>query len=167
MKELVKVANPYSDNELAFDENTGRYYLTLAGCKALFDICPIKSDAVVVRRSKETSRLIYNYIYNHCNTNNRDAVEYLLNYTENGREFLKQVLAIQVEADFTTGMNTLGKLPAINVATGQTLDREQMRINQVCLQAEEEMDNSTYYFGGINILYAGIFPSAVFLAIRG
>jgi len=162
---LVKVANPYNDNELEFNQTTGRYQLTLAGVKSLFDVCPIRSDAVVLRRASETSRLIYNYILGRCYSGNQEIVRYLLNYTENGRAFLKEVLAIQVEADFNTGLNSLGKLPAINVANGQTLDREQIRLNQVCVQAEDEIRLSQTFFAGINLLYQAPYNQAVYQLI--
>lgn len=165
-KELVKVANPYSDEELEFNEKTGRYQLTLAYTKALFDVCPIKSDSVVERRIKDTSRLVYNYIYNHSHTANRNIVEYLLNHTENGRDFLKEVFSIQVESDFTTGINTLGKLPGVNVSTGQVLDREIIRQNQICVEAENEIRLSQNYFAGINLLYIAPYPARIYQFVR-
>jgi len=164
---LVKVSNPYDDQELEYNNETGRYQLTLAYVKSLFDVCPIKNDSVVRRRIKETSRLIYNYIYGRCYSGNKQVVYYLLNNTENGRKFLKEVFAIQIESDFTTGINSLGKLPAVNMSTGQIIERDVIRMNQICVQAEDEIRESQNYFAGINILYQAPYPYAVQLLVRG
>lgn len=151
-EKIVKLENPIDDHALEFNTDTGRYQLTLAYAKTLFDVFPIKSDQVAKRRIKETSRLVYNYILGRCYTGNRTLVNYLLNNTENGRRFLKEVLSLQVEADFTTGINSLGKMPAINMSTGHVIDRNMIKENQLCVAAADEIAESQNYFCGINLL---------------
>ena len=159
---ITKVENPYNDESLEWNEQTGRYQLTLAYAKTLFDVFPIKSDQVAKRRLKETSRLVYNYILGRCYTGNRTLVNYLLNHTENGRRFLKEVLSLQVEADFTTGINSLGKMPAINMSTGHTIERTMIKENQLCVAATDEIEQSANYFCGINLLLQCAYPYTVY-----
>lgn len=161
--EIKKVETPYDDHGLEWNKDTGRYQLTIEEVKTLFDEMPIKSDSVVKRRIKDTSRLIYNYILGRCYTGNRTLVEWLLNHTENGRKFLKEVLAIQIESDLTTGINSLGKLPTV-MPSGQQFDRDVVRANQICIQCEDEIRQSQNYFCGINLLYQAPYPYAVYLA---
>lgn len=161
-EKIVKLENPINDHTLEFNNETGRYQLTLEEAKTLFDVFPIKSDAVAKRRIKECSRLVYNYILGRCYTGNRTLVNYLLNHTENGRRFLKEVLSLQVEADFTTGINSLGKMPAINMSTGHIIERNMIKENQLCVAATDEIENSPNYFCGINLLLQCAYPYTVY-----
>ena len=162
---ITKVENPYNDESLEWNEETGRYQLTLAYAKTLFDVFPIKSDQVAKRRLKETSRLVYNYILGRCYTGNKTLVNYLLNNTENGRKFLIEVLSIQAEADFLTGLNSLGKMPTINMANGQYLDRNMVQQNQLCVAASDEIEESQNYFCGINLLYQAPYNYGIYMFV--
>lgn len=159
--EIVKKISE-NDHSLEFNKETGRYQLTLEFVKTLFDEMPVKSDSVVKRRIKDTSRLVYNYILGRCYTGNRALVNYLLNETENGKKFLKEVMAIQIESDLLSGLNSLGKLPTINMSTGQIFDRNQVRINQLCVQCEDEINESQNYFAGINLLYQAPYNAIIY-----
>lgn len=161
-EKIVKLESPIDDHALEFNKDTGRYQLTLEEAKTLFDVFPIKSDAVAKRRIKECSRLVYNYILGRCYTGNRTLVNYLLNNTENGRRFLKEVLSLQVEADFTTGINSLGKMPAINMSTGHVIDRNMIKENQLCVAAADEIAQSQNYFCGINLMLQCPYPYSVY-----
>lgn len=161
--EIKKIDKPYSDDDLFYNENTGRYQLTIAQVKSLVDVCPIKSDSVLERRSKDTARLVYNFIFSRCHTANKKLVNYLLNNTENGRNFLKEVMSIQMEADLMTGINSIGKLSTVNVQSGQIIDRNAMGINRLCVDCEEEIKQSQNYFCGINIIYQAPYPYNVYV----
>ena len=71
-------------------------------------------------------------------------------------------MSIQIESDLTTGINSLGKLPTINLGNGQTFDRDVVRANQLCVQCEDEVWQSQNYFCGINLLYQAPYNAAVY-----
>ncbi len=161
MKTIEILKNPYDDEKLIYNNETGRYELTMEEAKTLFDVMPIKNDSVLKRRLKDNSRLVYNYLVNHSNTANRQVINFMLNRTENGRKFIYAVLMAQIESDLEYATNSLGKMPTVNVQSGQVMDRYLVRENMLCLNAENEIDDSVNYFG-FNICYAEPYPTSIF-----
>lgn len=152
----VNKVEPYSDELLKWDEVNKRYELAFEYVKANFDT-NFRDDKVLKRRITKNSRVVYNFIYYRSNTKNRVVVEWLLNKTKEGREFLLQALSSQFEADVESGYNDLGDVAPINVANGNIIDRNQIIANQVSTNTEQIIDDNSRYFG-INIVYQAQFP---------
>lgn len=159
MKTLHKI-KPYSDSKLNWNEETQKYELTLQYCKREFDN-NFADDEVLKKRIKENTRLIYRFIKYRVASFNRRVVDSVLTNTEEGRNFIFEMLSTQMSADVETGYNDLGKTPAINVANGQIIDRNQLWINQVTIETEQVFDSSDSYFG-FRIGYQAPFPPIYF-----
>lgn len=162
MKTLTTISH-YDDDNLKFNEITGRYELTIQYCKDNFE-ATFKNDNVLQRRIKLNSQVVYNYIAIHVATVNKPVVDFLLNKTKQGRDFLLELLSAQMYADIQTGYNDLMFQPAVNF-NGQDKDRAQIRANSLCVAAEEIFEHSDNYFG-IRISYQGQFPYPYFLKLR-
>ena len=163
MKKL-KTITPYSDDSLTYDETTKKYYLTLDFCKAEFDP-NFRDDAVLEKRIRKNTRVIYNFIHSRINNSNTQIVDFIITNTQEGRDFMLKLLETQMEADVDNGFNDLSLTPAINVSNGQIIDREEIRRNLVTVEVENLFYNSAKYLG-INISYAGPFPPATLLYLR-
>lgn len=162
MRSLTIISH-YDDNNLKWNEKTGRYELTPQYCKDNFDDT-YKDDKVLERRIKLNSQVVYNYFNLHCATVNKPVISFLLNRTKEGRDFLLEVLAAQQYADIQTGYNDLLFQPAINF-NGQDKDRTQLRLNSLCVAAEQVIEDSDSYFG-VRITFQGQFPWPYFVFIR-
>jgi len=160
MKTLNTIT-PYSDNDLTFDESLGMYLLTIQKVKSVYDN-NFQDDQTLLRRIKKNSRKVYNFIYYRGFSANKKAITFLLNRTKEGREFILNVLLEQMEADLESGYNDLSSSPAINVSNGQTIDREHLAQNQVSVDTEQLIENSTYYFG-VPITLRAPFPWRYYL----
>ena len=147
MKDLIILEKPQDNEFLEWNNDTMRYQLKLSYVKSLRDVLPYKSDKVAQQRIKQTSLRVYNYIVNHSNSANRQVLDFLLNKTENGKEFLKEVLTSQIEADMEYGYNDLMVRPALNASTNSMLDRDAIRLNAISLETEEIINDSVGYFG--------------------
>lgn len=156
MKELNVISKPYDDDNLVFNESTGRYELTLQYLKDNFG-SSYKNDGEAKRRIKLNSQVVYYYINLHTASYNRQVVNFLLHKTKQGREFLKEILSAQIYADLQSGYNDLIFNPAVSF-TGQDKDRNEIRRNSLCVAAEDIFTSSEAYFG-INIGYLGCFPA--------
>ena len=149
---------------MIWNETNNRYILTKEYFKNEFD-SNYTDDAVLERRLKENSRLIYSFIRSRVNSYNRRVVDFVLNSTEEGKEFIKELLTLQIQADNETGFNDLVLTPQINVSNGQISDRNEFFKNQVCVAVEQEFDNSDAYFG-FRIGYQAPFPAIYFTLLR-
>lgn len=159
----ITVAQPYNNNDLVFNEETGRYELTMEYVKANFEIT-FKDDGILQKRITKNSRRIYNYLYSRGYSFNNPIITFFLNKTENGRRFLVDVLSSQMEADLLTSFNDLGITPAVT-SNAQMLDRNQMRANLVCVDVEEMVDNNNEYFG-FNLFISSQLPATLFTFVR-
>lgn len=165
MTQLKIISHPEGNDFLEWNTETDRYQLKLSYVKTLRDVMPYKSDRVAQQRIKQTSLRVYNYIFAHSNTANRQVVNFLLKRTENGRKFLKEVLTAQIEADMEYGYNDLMVRPVINAANGQEGDRDTFRLNAISLECEELINDSVGYFG-FNICYLPVYPWSLFNLVR-
>ena len=152
----LKYITPYSDDSLKYDEDLNQYYLTREYCKSAYNTT-FKNDQILDRRIDENSDLVYDFIFSRVNSSNVQVVEKILSSTEQGRAFMFKLLSIQMEADIETGYNDLTLQPAVNVANGQVIPREELQRNQVVVRVEQLLDQSARYLG-INIWYAAKFP---------
>lgn len=155
---------PFSDNDLHYNEETGRYELTPEYVKNTFEI-PYKSDKVLLKRIKETSRLVYHWIFAHSNTANRQVINFLIHRTKNGRTFIKEAMDAQIAADIKTGYNDIANTPVINVSTGQEGNRAVYRENMIAITTENIIEDSASYFEGISIVYQAAYPAQLFIFV--
>lgn len=163
MKRLTTI-KPYSDSKLEWNEETKQYTLALNYCKELFDD-NFRDDTVYAKRIKKNSRKIYNFISSHIFSRNRRVVEFLLQNTQEGRDFLLKILTEQMEADVESGYNDLSSNPGINVTSGQIIDRREFQKNQISVDAEQTFDSSDEFFG-FRIGYQAQFPPIYFTLLR-
>lgn len=156
---------PYDDENLRFDERTKRYVLTLEFAKRNLP-STYRDDTVLLKRLDLNSRKIYDFIHYRGCSANRPVVDALLNRTQEGRGFLLELLAVQMEADAQSGFNDLSQAPAINLANGSVIDRDQLRANQISVDAEQIVDDSSAHFG-VTITLRQRYPWNLFLWQRG
>lgn len=163
MKTLHRI-KPYPDNDLTWNEKTKQYELTLQYCKDNFDD-NFRDDGVLQKRIIKNSRKIYRFIYYHVASFNKRVVDVVLNGTQEGRDFLKEILSVQMEADIETGFNDLSSTPAINLGNGKDIDRNELYRNQICVDAEQVFDTSDRWFG-FRIGYQAPFPAIYFVHFK-
>ena len=165
MKTLEIINRTYNDDVLEWNENTDRYQLTFAYVKTLREKNPYRNDRELKDQIKKTSLRVYNFIASHSNTANRQVVSFLLNKTENGRKFLKEVLTCQMEAEMEYAYNDLVVRPVINAVDGKEGDRDTFRLNAISIETEMLIEDSPNYFG-FNICYMGAYPWSLFNMVR-
>lgn len=153
----LSIKQPYNDDKLKYDEKTHRYELTIDEVKNNFTIS-FADDNVLLQRIKKNSRAVYSYIYAVGNPINRKLVEKLLNNTEEGRNFIYDALFSQIEADLTTGFNSLVDQPRINLKTGAVIPEEEFVLSLVSVPTRMILENSEYYVG-LNVLYRATYPT--------
>ena len=142
----LNVITPTSDNKLSWNEDLQRYELTIEYFKSLFGN-NFHDDQTLLNRLKKNSRKVYNFIRYRGYAQNWKVTEFLINRTQEGRNFILAALTEQMEADAESGFNDLSSIPAVNAANGQVLDREQLYANQVSVDTEQIIENSSTYFG--------------------
>ena len=163
MKQLTTI-KPYSDEKLTWNETLKQYELAFKFCKAEYP-SNFADDDTLKRRIKKNTRNVYRYVEYHVNSYNKKIVNAIISHTEEGRQFIFDLLSTQFESDVDSGYNDIGDTSAINVANGQIIDRNEIRRNLVSVATEEVFDNSQSYFG-INIGYQAPFPSYYFILLR-
>ena len=161
----ITVTQPYSDDSLKFNRETGRYELTIQYCKDNF-ACNFKGDQALLKRIRKNTRTVYSFIFSRVCTANKQVVDFLLTKTEEGRKFLLDILSAQMEADVETGYNDLTLFSPVNLQKGQVLPREELKRNQVTVETEQIFNESDNYFGGLRLGYQSTYPWNVFLFVR-
>lgn len=159
------IIQPYTDNFLKWNEATQRYELTLEFVKLAMDV-NFANDSITERRIKQNTKVVYNFIKYRCYSGNSAYIDVLLNKTEEGRRFIKDVLLSQFEADNETAYNDLVKQPAIDVASGKEIDRDKLWANQVSVETEQIIDSSSSYFG-FNIMISYPYPPILANYLKG
>ena len=160
----LNVIQPYDDESLTYDPTTARYYLTQEYCKREFG-ANFRDDGVLTQRIRKNTRNVYSFIFSRVNTVNKPVVDFLLRRTEEGRKFMLAILTSQMDADSDSGYNDLTKISPVNMANGQVTPREEIKRNQVSVEAEQIFDNSDDYLG-VRIGYLGAFPTWLFMFAR-
>lgn len=139
----MKYQEPFTDDIMEWDGN--QYVLTRQFIKKNYDTA-YRDDAVLDRRRKKNSRVVYSVITARLAQVNTKMGLWLLSHTEEGRTFMRDILAEQMEADLDGGYNDLGLTSAINVANGQVIDRDEITKNLLCVNASMMMESATNYF---------------------
>lgn len=163
MNKLTPI-KPYNDDKLVWNDKNNEYELSFEYCKEEFED-NFADDEILKKRIKKNSQVVYRFIKNRVNQYNRPVVNAILSKTEEGRNFIFELLRTQFESDVDTGYNDLTNVSAINIANGQVLPREEILRNSVSVATESEWDNSSSYFG-FNIGYQGQFPYNYFIFAR-
>ena len=137
---------PYSDADMGYDPDAEMYVLTFEWAKANLPNT-FKDDDVLKKRLVKNSQKVYRALrYRGFSANWRYALP-IANKTEEGRNYIFDLLRAQMEADAESGFNDLTLTPAINVSNGQIIDRELLFANDLSVDAEIIMDSSQGYFG--------------------
>ena len=155
---------PYDDDKLVFDKMTNQYRLTVEFCKAEFEDS-FQDDETLKKRIRKNSRVIYTFIKSRVNQRNLNVVFNILHRTEEGRNFIFELLSTQMESDVDSGYNDLTNNPAVNLANGNILPREELLRNMVSVATEQLFDTSASYFG-FNLGYQAQFPGYIWLMAR-
>ena len=159
------IIQPYTDEFLKWNEATQKYELTLEFVKLAMDV-NFANDSITERRIKQNTKTVYNFIKYRCYSGNSAYIDVLLNKTEEGRRFIKDVLLCQFEADNETAYNDLVKQPAIDVASGKEIDRDKLWANQVSVETEQLVYSNESYFG-FNIMVRYTFPPLLKVYLKG
>lgn len=143
---------PYDDEYLVYNKLLHRYILTERvltelGGDDIYAFDTAKRQRVL----KDISNSVYNFIYLRGNSKNRDYIEYILATSKEARELIKQALISQLNADLDSGINDIKKVSPINPQTYQTINRDELARNMVCVECEAILQSFTL----INLLYAG------------
>lgn len=149
--ENLTIIKPYNDDELYFDKVNQKYELSIAYVTNLIGNV-FRDTGEMQRRIKLNSMIVYNYIYNHGNTNNKKYTRFILNNTKQGRHFIFECLESQILADAKSGYNDLGSENIVDIANGHALSRERIRENLVSVNTEELIVNSKADLCGYNVL---------------
>lgn len=163
MKTLHAI-KPTTDSKLKWNEESERYELTLEYCKSEFED-NFRDDEELKRRIKRNTKVVYGFIRYRVASYNREIVKRVLNNTKEGRDFIFEMLTTQMDADVETAYNDLAKQPAINMANGQIIDRNQIWANQVSVETEQIFDDSDAYFG-FRIGYQAPLPRNLLVFIK-
>lgn len=163
MRKLTAIT-PYDDDKLIWNETTNQYELAFQFCKDEFDD-NFRDDEILKKRIKKNTRIIYRFITNRMNSYNRLLGLRIINRTEEGRNFIFEMLRTQFESDVDSGYNDLTNAPAVNLANGQVLPREEILRNEVSVATEQVWDSNQAYFG-INLGYQAQFPPYYQLMLR-
>ena len=156
----MKKIEPYSDDKMLYNEQTKQYELKPSWVKSQIGNA-FTDDTVLEQRIKRNTRKVYNYIFSRSYSGNRKTITAVINHTEEYREFIYDALFSQMESDIASGYNDQD----MYVAKSKD-DRELQQINQVSVNTENILKSSSGY-GGINLLFASAFNSAVYLEFWG
>ncbi len=163
---MNKIA-PFTDTVLEWDESASQYVLTKAYIKGHFTV-NYRDDGVLDARRKKNSRVVYRVITARLNQSNAPLAMWLLNNTEEGRAFMRDILSEQMEADLATGYNDLGAQNPINFAGGRNtvIDRYEIEKNLLCVNADMMIQGVTNYFP-FNLFVQYPYPWNIRQAIYG
>ena len=139
----MKRIEPKTDNDLEWVNE--QWVLTKAFIKGHYDIA-YKDDQTLDRRRQKNTRVVYSVILSRIAQANVPLAKWILGNTEEGKTFMRDILAEQMEADLLYGYNDLGLTSAVNVANGNVIPREEITKNLLCPNAEMMIESATNYF---------------------
>jgi hypothetical protein len=138
-------------NMMTYDLNNHRYVLKAQYCSEIANLSEVYADQSAIDKTlKSISRTIYNWIYSRIPVCNKNYIEYLLAKHEDCIRALYEAMLAQLEADISSGYNDIKNQSAINFSTGMHLDREEIRKNLVCIEAQNILEGCAF-----NMFYAG------------
>lgn len=157
---IMNKIQPLSDDIMLYNETTKQYELQLAWVKGNFGN-PFADDGVLQMRIKRNTRKVYNYIFSHSYSGNRKAIYAIINHTNEYRDYIKDALISEMEADLASGYNDQD----LYLAKSKD-ERDLQHLNEVSVATENILKSSIGY-GSINLLYMGAFPYGVYLEFWG
>lgn len=147
----LKIIEIKNDERLEYDDYNEMYVLTLSEAHLIVGNA-YRDDNELKRRTLLNSIIVYNYIYNRGNTNNKKYTRFILNNTEQGRKFIFKCLQSQIMADAKSGYNDLGSENLIDMSNGSVISRDKVRENLVSVNTEELIVNSKADLCGYSVL---------------
>lgn len=115
---------PYNDNLMIYDYDAHRYILNHEGSGEHLNIAKAYGSIENIKTQlRSISRTIYNYIYLHSHSNNRDFLEYMLATEPSLRKVLYEAMLSQVIADVESGVDSVKNQATINFENGQAMER--------------------------------------------
>lgn len=156
----MKHINPYSDDVLTYNEQLHTYELTRQWILDNFGN-PFRDDGVLNARIKRNTRKVYNYIFNIAYSGNRKIITAIINHTEEYREWIRDCLMAQMEADLSSGFNDNTLFNSKSVE-----ERMLKQIDEICIDCEHIVYSAAGY-GGINLICATALPNIVYLEFMG
>jgi len=151
---------PYNDNKMTFNQDTGMYELTIQNVKANFPNTSL-DDGALLFRIKKNSRVVYNFISRTAKGSNLGIIYKLIQHTEEYRKWIYDALMCQIETDLSTGRNSLGDMPPSN------MDEFNLQSVATLTQDTQTILYDGIRYGGINLLFAGSFHTQVYLEVMG
>lgn len=149
---------PYNDNKMTFNQDTGMYELTIQVVKANFPNTT-QDDGALLYRIKKNSRVVYNYISRYAKGSNLGFVYKLIKHTEEYRKWIYDALMCQIEADLLTGRNSMGDMIPTNK------DDFDLQSNATLTQDTQTILYDGIRYGGYNLMFAGSFPTQLYLEV--
>lgn len=147
----MEIIQPLTDDIMIYDSDMHQYQLTLSYAKSQVGNA-YQNDAKMENRLKEISNTIYDHIYSNSNTFNMKTTQLILACSKEGRELIKQALSRQLKADADNGYNDINKQNPIDFQNHTTLDRYEIKRNEICVSCENILNNSSAYLDGYNIM---------------
>ena len=147
---------PYSDEKMLYNATTQQYELDMGFVKGEFGNL-YSDDNVLQVRIKRNTRKVYNYIFSRAYSGNRKIILAIINHTEEYRQLIFDALYSQIEADLASGYNDQD-LYVKDTHEQRSMQQE----NQVSVATQNILENSGGY-GGVNLLFAGLFNYLVYL----
>jgi hypothetical protein len=133
----MAVIKPFNDNKLLYDRETHRYILNYTGVGEHVDAGQAYGSIEKQRaKMSQISRTIYNYIYYTTNEKNRDYVELKLATESTLRNVIYEAMLSQLLADVESGADSVKNQTAVNMETGNIMDRTQLMRNIISIEAE-------------------------------
>lgn len=144
---------PRNDENMIYNKDFHRYVLTMKGASLVADISKIYASTQECERTLfNISRRIYNYIYSHTNTLNRNYIEYKLACDEEFRSVVFEAMLSQLEADVSSGALDVVNQVGINFQAGQVIDESEIAKRSICVEAKKILQNGN---GQFNLLFMG------------
>jgi len=134
------------DNDLLYDAKFHKYYLNPIGeVSNRIDVNIYGDESDVLRALKGISRSIYNYVFKHSHSQNRNWIEYTLANDDSVRVQLTEAMLSQAEADYQSGIETNKNLNNVN-AKGEVKHKQQ-EVELVCQETKDILENLTDLYG--------------------
>jgi hypothetical protein len=127
------------DSDLLYDVKFHKYYLNPLGeVSNRIDVNIYGDGPDVEKALKGISRSIYNYVYKHTHTANKNWAEYTLAMDTNVRLPLMEAMLAQAEADEHSGIESNKNMNNIN--SKGTITHNSLEVDLVCEEAREILD---------------------------
>lgn len=115
---------PYNDNLMIYDPTVHRYILNHEGSGEHINIAKAYGSIENIKTNlRSISRTVYNYIYLHSHSNNRDFLEFMLATEPTLRTVLYEAMLSQLIADIESGVDSVKNQAGINFENGQAIER--------------------------------------------